>query len=83
MSRMPGASFISVKSEHIDQINSHYASNKNQRNADSHYTMQQHGDLLNFDFQKRSDGNNQLFCFAFKNAGSFVNGRGCECGYML
>jgi len=28
-------------------------------------TMRQHGDLLNFDFQKSSDSSNQLFRFAF------------------
>jgi len=81
MPRMPGASFVAAKSEHIDKINSHCASNKHQRNADSHYTMRQHGDLLNFDFQKSSDSSNQFFRFAFVNTGSFVNGGGC--GYML
>jgi len=43
---MPGASSVTAKSEHIDQINSHYASNKHQRNAVSHYTMGQHGDFV-------------------------------------
>jgi len=81
MPRMPGASFVAAKSEHIEQINSHYASNKHQRNAHSYYTMQQHGDLLNFDFQKSSDSSNQFFRIAFVITGSFVNGGGC--GYML
>jgi len=81
MPRMPGASFVAVKSKHINQIKSHYASNKHQRNADSHCTMRQQGDVLNFNFQKRSDSSNQFLRFAFVNTGSFVNGRGC--GYML
>jgi len=38
--------------------------------------MREHGDLLNFDFQKTSDNSNQLFHFAFVNTGSFVNGGG-------
>jgi len=81
MLRIPGASSVAAKSEHINQLNCHYASNKHQHNAVSHYTMRQHGDLLNFDFQKSSDSSNQLFRFAFVNKGSFVNGGGC--GYML
>jgi len=67
---------VAAKSEHIEQINRHYASNKHQRNAVSHYTMRQHGGLLNFDFQKSSHSSNQLFHFAFVNTGCFVNG-GC------
>jgi len=80
MTRIPGASSVAAKSEHIDQINSHYASNKHQRNAVSHHTMRQHGDLLNFDFPKSSDSSNRLFRFAFVNKGSFVNGGGCGQG---
>ena len=53
MPRMPGASSVAAKSEHIDQIDSHYASNKHQRDAVSQYTMRQHGDLLNLDFSKK------------------------------
>jgi len=70
-----------VKSEHIDKIliAIHYASNKHQHNAVPYYTIREHGDLLNFGFQKSSDSSNQLFCFAFVN--SFVNGGGC--GYMV
>jgi len=53
MPRMPGASSVAAKSEHIDQINSQYDSNEHQRNAVSHYTMRQHGDLLKLDFSKK------------------------------
>jgi len=81
MLRMPGASFVAAKSEHIDQINSHYAFNKHQGNAFFHYSIRKHGGLLNFDFEKSSDSSNQFFRFAFVNTGRFVNGGGC--GYML
>ena len=80
MLRIPGASSVAAKSEHIDQINSHYASYKHQRDAVSHHTMRQHGDLLNSDFQKSSNSSNRLFRFAFVNKGSFVNGGGCGQG---
>ena len=78
--RKPSPSFVAVKSERIDMIsNSHYASNKHQRNAVPHYTTRENGDLLNFGFEKRPDSSSQLFRFAFGN--SFVNGGGCR--YML
>jgi len=37
MPRMPATSSVAAKAEHNDQINSHYASNKHQRHAVSHY----------------------------------------------
>jgi len=79
--RTPSASFVAVKLEHIDMIsNSHYASNKHQRNAVPHYTMREHGDahgdFLNFGFQKRPDSSSRLFRFAFVN--SFVDAGGCR-----
>jgi len=49
------------------------------RNAVPHYITRDHGDLLNFGFQKSSDSSNQLSRFAFVNR--FVNGG--VSGYML
>jgi len=65
---------------HRLDLNSHYPSNKHrkyQRNAISHYSMQQDCHLLNFVFQKSSVSSNQWFQFSFVN--SFVNGGGCGC----
>jgi len=68
---------------HRSDLNSHYACNKHQRYAVSHYIMRQHGGLLYFGFQKSSDSSNQLFRFAFVNAVVLYIAKAADTCYMI